>query len=169
MVKLTHHGTALANTTVVVVIVALINMKRHFFDPSTRLVFFLISITYMSQHGRCDFEDADLSFSQASSKRATLYFSFATALQFRPATRKKKVRKKGAASILALHLCLTQNLQAQKDYEPLNSRLDYLRRSNKQKPGQFQTLVMLATTLHHLDHIHPDGGSRIPEAERYYR
>ena len=50
----------------------------------------------------------------------------------------------GTASILALLLCSAHELQAQKDCEPLNSRLDYLRRLKNQKPGQFQTLVMLS-------------------------
>ena len=36
-------------------------------------------------------------------------------------------------------------------------------------PGNPNLHLELATTLHGLDQLHPDGGRRIPEAERAYR
>lgn len=36
-------------------------------------------------------------------------------------------------------------------------------------PGNPNLHLQLATTLHGLDQLHPDGGRRIPEAEKAYR
>jgi hypothetical protein len=48
-------------------------------------------------------------------------------------------------------------------------KLQMLRRQRDAQPGDFQTQMLLAATLHQMDHSHPDGGSRIPEAEQAYR
>ena len=49
------------------------------------------------------------------------------------------------------------------------SQLESLKTQNERNPGNFGTLTQLASLLHQLDHAHPDGGSRIPEAEAAYR
>lgn len=49
------------------------------------------------------------------------------------------------------------------------SQLESLRTSNQRSPENFEILLQLASLLHQLDHAHPDGGSRIPEAEAAYR
>lgn len=48
-------------------------------------------------------------------------------------------------------------------------RLEGLRRRCRDFPGNVQALADLAGFLHQQDHAHPDGGSRIPEAEKAYR
>jgi len=44
-----------------------------------------------------------------------------------------------------------------------------LRRQRDANPGDFQIQMLLAATLHQLEHSYPDGGSRVPEAEQAYR
>ena len=44
-----------------------------------------------------------------------------------------------------------------------------LRDEVRQRPDDYLALYSLAAALHQLDFKHPDGGRRVPEAERLYR
>eukprot|EP00887_Chlorella_sp_A99_P000461 scaffold17.g461.t1 len=49
------------------------------------------------------------------------------------------------------------------------AKVNSLRLELQRKPNDFLALFELASALHALDFRHPDGGSRVPEAERLYR
>lgn len=50
-----------------------------------------------------------------------------------------------------------------------HERADQLRQQVSQRPDDYTLLVELATQLHTLDQRYPDGGRRVPEAEKAYR
>eukprot|EP00879_Flechtneria_rotunda_P025263 GHRR01026836.1.p1 GENE.GHRR01026836.1~~GHRR01026836.1.p1 ORF type:complete len:269 (+),score=92.12 GHRR01026836.1:238-1044(+) len=55
------------------------------------------------------------------------------------------------------------------DKAALEAEAVQLRKQAKQQPGNAMVQLQLATTLHKLNHLNPDGGRRIPEAEQAYR
>lgn len=88
-----------------------------------------------------------------------------------------KGHKHPPALLLLVMLCCTAAASAAavvaqpdaEDKASLEQEAAKLRADVERQPGNAMLQLQLATTLHKLNHLSPDGGRRIPEAAKAYR
>ncbi|KAK9809069.1 hypothetical protein WJX72_008857 [[Myrmecia] bisecta] len=72
-------------------------------------------------------------------------------------------------AILAISLTFLALCAHGSEVQQMEAQAQQLRELLKQSPDQADLHLQLATLLHQLDHLNPNGGQRIPEAEASYR
>jgi hypothetical protein len=76
------------------------------------------------------------------------------------------VTERAAATATATAAAAQQDTE---DKASLEKEAAQLRADVERQPGNAMLQLQLATTLHKLNHLNPDGGRRIPEAAKAYR